>query len=137
MEILAVIGVYAALIYVLIRCKGKPERKITPELMETIDKITYLKQQYVKIQQLLFDIDTSRPDAIKGFDVEWLTVSGDKKDVNIWTGGNTETSHQMRQLARARLNEVTTALNNELDKIPERNRPNVDRTTHNSQKGEC
>lgn len=137
MEIFAAFGIYSVLIYALIKFRKKPERKITPDLLESIDKITYLKQQYVKIQQLLFDIDTSKPDAIKGFDIEWLTVSGDKKNVNIWTGGNAETTYRMRQLSQARLKEVTAALNNELDKIPERNRPNVDRTTHNSHKGEC
>lgn len=137
MEILAVAAVYAFIIYACIRCRSKSDRKITPELMETIDRITYLKQQYVKIQQLIFDIETSRSDAIKGFDLEWITVSGEKKDANVWTGGKTKTTYQMKQLAQARLEEITSALNAELDKIPERQRPNVDRTETKSERGEC
>lgn len=137
MEILAVILVYAFIGFMLFRCRSKPDRKITYDLMETIDRITYLKQQYVKIQQLIFDIDTSRPDAIKGFDLEWITVSGEKKDANVWTGGKTATTYQMRKLAQARLDEITCSLNDELDKIPARRRTNVEQTKGNSEKGEC
>lgn len=111
-------------------------RDITPELLERIDKIYYIKQQYVKAQELLFDIDMSKEEQLKGISLEWATAAGVNKALSIWADGKSRTTKQMRLTMHSRLEELGTSLNDELDKIPKRHRKNVERTYHSEAGGE-
>ena len=75
-------------IYFFIRVLHKPKlREIDTELLNRLDKIYYLKQQYVKTQELLWDMDLTNPKDLKAIDLEWLSVTGEKREANIWTDG--------------------------------------------------
>lgn len=134
---LFILTAYIAAEICLFKFLHKPKsRDITPELLNRLDKIYYLKQQYIQAQQLLFDIDMSKPDSLKNIELEWETATGKIKQANIWTDGKSHTTKQMRLAVVSRLEEISTSLNSELDKIPKRSSPNIDQTTAQTQRGE-
>ena len=101
-------------------------REIDTELLNRLDKIYYLKQQYVKTQELLWDMNLTNPKDLKGIDLEWLSATGEKKDANIWTDGKSRTTRRLRLAVEARLDEIKINLNRELDLIPKRSDTSID-----------
>lgn len=114
-------------IYFFIRVLHKPKlREIDTELLNRLDKIYYLKQQYVKTQELLWDMDLTNPKDLKAIDLEWLSVTGEKREANIWTDGKSRTTKRLRLAVEARLDEIKINLNRELDLIPKRSDTPID-----------
>ena len=61
--------------YKLFRLAYKPKlREIDTELLNRLDRIYYLKQQYVKTQELLWDMDLTNPNELKGIELEWQSA---------------------------------------------------------------
>lgn len=121
------LSISAGSIYFFFRVLHKPKlREIDTELLNRLDKIYYLKQQYVKTQELLWDMDLTNPKDLKAIDLEWLSVTGEKREANIWTDGKSRTTKRLRLAVEARLDEIKINLNKELDQIPKRNDTSLD-----------
>ena len=104
------------LIYIFYKALHKPKlRDIDTELLNRLDRIYYLKQQYVKTQELLWDMDLTNPKDLKGIELEWMSACGEKKGANIWTDGKSRTTKRLRLAVEARLDEIKVNLNKELD----------------------
>ena len=107
--------------YKLFRLTFKPKlREIDTELLNRLDRIYYRKQQYVKTQELLWDMDLTNPNELKGIELEWQSACGEKRDANIWADGKSRTTKRLRLAVEARLDEININLNKELDLIPKR-----------------
>lgn len=107
--------------YKLFRLAYKPKlREIDTELLNRLDRIYYLKQQYVKTQELLWDMDLTNPNELKGIELEWQSACGEKREANIWADGKSRTTKRLRLAVEARLDEINLNLNKELDLIPKR-----------------
>lgn len=120
-------GLAAGIIYLFYKVLYKPKlREIDTELLNRLDKIYYLKQQYVKTQELLWDMDLTNPKDLKAIDLEWLSVTGEKRETNIWTDGKSRTTKKLRLAVEARLDEIKINLNRELDLIPNRSDTPID-----------
>ena len=115
------LSICGLLIYISYKIVHKPKlREIDTELLNRLDKIYYLKQQYVKTQELLWDMDLTNPKDLKAIDLEWMSVTGEKREANIWTDGKSRTTKRLRLAVEARLDEIKINLNRELDMIPDR-----------------
>ena len=121
------LSICGLLIYISYKIVHKPKlREIDTELLNRLDKIYYLKQQYVKTQELLWDMDLTNPKDLKAIDLEWMSVTGEKREANIWTDGKSRTTKRLRLAVEARLDEIKINLNRELDMIPDRSDTGLD-----------
>ncbi len=121
------LSICGLLIYISYKIVHKPKlREIDTELLNRLDKIYYLKQQYVKTQELLWDMDLTNPKDLKAIDLEWMSVTGEKREANIWTDGKSRTTKRLRLAVEARLDEIKINLNRELDMIPDRSDTSLD-----------
>lgn len=121
------LSICGLLIYISYKIVHKPKlREIDTELLNRLDKIYYLKQQYVKTQELLWDMDLTNPKDLKAIDLEWMSVTGEKREANIWTDGKSRTTKRLRLAVEARLDEIKINLNRELDMIPDRSDNSLD-----------
>ena len=121
------LSICGLLIYISYKIVHKPKlREIDTELLNRLDKIYYLKQQYVKTQELLWDMDLTNPKDLKAIDLEWMSVTGEKREANIWTDGKSRTAKRLRLAVEARLDEIKINLNRELDMIPDRSDNSLD-----------
>lgn len=121
------LSICGLLIYISYKIVHKPKlREIYTELLNRLDKIYYLKQQYVKTQELLWDMDLTNPKDLKAIDLEWMSVTGEKREANIWTDGKSRTTKRLRLAVEARLDEIKINLNRELDMIPDRSDTSLD-----------
>lgn len=121
------LSICGLLIYISYKIVHKPKlREIDTELLNRLDKIYYLKQQYVKTQELLWDMDLTNPKDLKAIDLEWMSVTGEKREANIWTDGKSRTTKRLRLAVEARLDEIRINLNRELDMIPDRSDTSLD-----------
>ena len=121
------LSICGLLIYISYKIVHKPKlREIDTELLNRLDKIYYLKQQYVKTQELLWDMDLTNPKDLKAIDLEWMSVTGEKRGANIWTDGKSRTTKRLRLAVEARLDEIKINLNRELDMIPDRSDTSLD-----------
>ena len=121
------LSICGLLIYISYKIVHKPKlREIDTELLNRLDKIYYLKQQYVKTQELLWDMDLTNPKDLKAIDLEWMSVTGEKREANIWTDGKSRTTKRLRLAVEARLDEIKINLNRELDMIPDRSDSSLD-----------
>ena len=83
--------------YKLMKLSFKPKlREIDAELLNRLDRIYYLKQQYVKTQELLWDMDLTNPNELKGIELEWQSACGKKREANIWADGKSRTTKRLR-----------------------------------------
>ena len=121
------LSICGLLIYISYKIVHKPKlREIDTELLNRLDKIYYPKQQYVKTQELLWDMDLTNPKDLKAIDLEWMSVTGEKREANIWTDGKSRTTKRLRLAVEARLDEIKINLNRELDMIPDRSDTSLD-----------
>ena len=121
------LSICGLLIYISYKIVHKPKlREIDTELLNRLDKIYYLKQQYVKTQELLWDMDLTNQKDLKAIDLEWMSVTGEKREANIWTDGKSRTTKRLRLAVEARLDEIKINLNRELDMIPDRSDTSLD-----------
>ena len=71
-------------------------------------------------------MDLTNPKDLKAIDLEWMSVTGEKREANIWTDGKSRTTKRLRLAVEARLDEIKINLNRELDMIPDRSDTSLD-----------
>lgn len=108
--------------------KRSQHRAITPELLNRIAKISQYATEYQKYQQLLFDIDHVSGDEIKGIALEWQSKIGDRRATDIFINSRSKSKQQLKRAILAVMEETSTLLDDELDRIPKRCRQYIDST---------
>ena len=93
------------------------KREYSHELSDRIDKLHRLNEQIKGIQELITDIDLSREENLKNISLDWETTSGKNLSADMLIDGQSNVTKQMRKLAGERLEELTTSLFNEIEKL--------------------
>ena len=93
------------------------KREYSHELSERIDKLYWLNERIKNIQELITDIDLSGEENLKNFTLEWQTALGKNLSADMLIDGQSEVTKQMRKLAGERLEELTTSLFDEIEKL--------------------
>lgn len=111
------------LFYRFVLCSDNEEkiveskREYNHELSERIDKLYWLNEQIKSVQELITDIDLSGEENLKNFTLEWQTALGKNLSADMLIDGQSEVTKQMRKLAGERLEELTTSLFDEIEKL--------------------
>lgn len=111
------------LFYRFVLCSDNEEeiveskREYSHELSERIDKLYWLNEQIKSVQELITDIDLSGEKNLKNFTLEWQTALGKNLSADMLIDGQSEVTKQMRKLAGERLEELTTSLFEEIEKL--------------------
>lgn len=112
------------LFYRFVLVKDNEEKKIieskreySHELSERIDKLYWLNEQIKSVQELITDIELSGEKNLKNFTLEWQTTLGKNLSADMLIDGQSEVTKQMRKLAGERLEELTTSLFEEIEKL--------------------
>lgn len=93
------------------------KREYNHELSDRIEKINRINEQIKGIQELITDIDLSGEENLKNISLDWETTSGKNLSADMLIDGQSEVTKQMRKLAGERLEELTTSLFNEIEKL--------------------
>lgn len=96
-----------------------PERKqeYNQEISERIRRISELDEKIQALQELITDIDLSDSDRLKNISLEWETTAGKNLTADMWLDGQSDVTKQMRILAGEQLDELTTSLFDEIEKL--------------------
>lgn len=111
------------LFYRFVLCNDNEEkiveskREYSHELSERIDKLYWLNEQIKSVQELITDIELSGEENLKNFTLEWQTALGKNLSADMLIDGQSEVTKQMRKLAGERLEELTTSLFDEIEKL--------------------
>lgn len=84
---------------------------------ECIERIWEITQQIRNINEMITEIELSGIDRMKNFSQEFTTIIGKKISVDIWADGSSATTNQLKKLAEARLDELTSSLSAEIEKL--------------------
>ena len=103
--------------------------RYTTELADSIEKTHYIKRQIDACEELLFAIRTSDEHHQRNVQLTWTTETELIKNADIWVDGSSWTTEQLRILAEGKIDELTTSLFKELDKISRMRHNNVIITT--------
>ena len=103
--------------------------RYTTELANSIEKTHYIKRQIDACEELLFAIRTSDEHHQRNVQLTWTTETELIKNADIWVDGSSWTTEQLRILAEGKIDELTTSLFKELDKISRMRHNNVIITT--------
>ena len=107
----------------------KAKEKYTTELADSIEKTHYIKRQIDACEELLFAIRTSDEHHQRNVQLTWTTETELIKNADIWVDGSSQTTEQLKILAEGKIDELTTSLFKELDKISRMRHNNVIITT--------
>lgn len=111
------------LFYRFVLCSDNEEKIIESkceynhELSEKIDKLYWLNEQIKSVQELITDIDLSGEENLKNFTLEWQTTLGKNLSADMLIDGQSNVTKQLRKLAGERLEELTTSLFDEIEKL--------------------
>ena len=103
--------------------------RYTTELADSIEKTHYIKRQIDACEELLFAIRTSDEHHQRNVQLTWTTETELIKNADIWVDGSSWTTEQLRILAEGKIDELTSSLFKELDKISRMRHNNVIITT--------
>ena len=111
------------LFYRFVLCSDSEEKIVESkceynhELSDRIERINRLNEQIKNVQELITDIDLSGEENLKNFTLEWQTTLGKNLSADMLIDGQSEVTKQMRKLAGERLEELTTSLFDEIEKL--------------------
>ena len=111
------------LFYRFVLCNDSEEkiieskREYNHELSDRIEKINRINEQIKGIQELITDIGLSGEENLKNISLDWETTSGKNLSADMLIDGRSNVTKQMRKLAGERLEELTTSLFDEIEKL--------------------
>lgn len=113
--------IFVSVIFVMaVRRCGSPDDEYDidrEELISVVDRIYYLKNQFVSIDELITEIETSDSHYVKNLRVSWNSIVGNSMDADFWCDGSSEVTKSMLETAYKRRDETYTSLLREVQKI--------------------